>query len=459
MTIVPANKLIFWTAVTLLPVALAGVIVPADAIVYYLPVLILLLAALADVATSMRRENGFEIDFPPVVRMIENRESAIQFHITGQDPAIRRLRLGLALPEPITADRDRTFDVSGDEPRPAFSWPCTPGRRGAFYISVARLETPSPLGLWSLRRETTVGTTVRVYPDLSPETKHLAWLFSGRQTGVHSLRQIGKGRDFEQLREYQPGDSYEDIHWKATARRGFPVTKTYQIERTQEVYIIIDASRLNGREVRLPSSDDNAVPAPASSPRPPNARTILDHFIAAALISGLAIERQGDLFGLLAFDDRIRGFVKARNGKAHYDSCRDMLYNLYPRRVSPDFNELFTFIGNSLRKRAMLIFLTSLDDPVLTDGFIEHAGLVANRHVIMVNMIRPEGVAPVFSSGPISAPADLYTALSGHLEWENLFQTKNRLKRMGVDFTMVDADRLSLQLTRRYLTVKRSQLL
>ena len=58
---------------------------------------------------------------------------------------------------------------------------------------------------------------------------------------------MGKGREFEKLREYVRGDSLNDIHWKATAKRGHPVTKEYQIERTQEVYIAIDASRMSGR--------------------------------------------------------------------------------------------------------------------------------------------------------------------------------------------------------------------
>ena len=68
---------------------------------------------------------------------------------------------------------------------------------------------------------------------------------------------IGKGREFEKLREYIPGDSYDEIHWKATAKRGRPVTKVFQIERTQEVYVVIDASRLSALQppVRNPKSE------------------------------------------------------------------------------------------------------------------------------------------------------------------------------------------------------------
>src|SRR5207249_6090507 len=87
-------------------------------------------------------------------------------------------------------------------------------------------------------------------PNLFSERKQLVALFLNRGTfGLHAQRQIGKGRDFEKLREYIPGDSFDEIHWKASAKRGRPVTKVFQIERTQEVYVIIDASRLSARSV------------------------------------------------------------------------------------------------------------------------------------------------------------------------------------------------------------------
>ncbi len=78
---------------------------------------------------------------------------------------------------------------------------------------------------------------------------------------------------------------------------------------------------------------------------------------------GLAAERQGDLFGLLTFTDKVEKFVRAKNGKAHYNACRDALYTLEPKIVTPDFDELCAFIRLRLRRRALLVFLTALDDP------------------------------------------------------------------------------------------------
>src|SRR2546430_17663496 len=91
----------------------------------------------------------------------------------------------------------------------------------------------------------------------------------------------------------------------------------------------------------------------------------LERFITAALVLGLAAEQQGDLFGLVTFTDKVGAFLRARNGKAHYNACRDAVYTLQPQIVTPDFDELATFIRLRLRRRALLIFLTSLDDPVL----------------------------------------------------------------------------------------------
>jgi len=134
--------------------------------------------------------------------------------------------------------------------------------------------------------------------------------------GIHAHRQVGKGREFEKLRDYVPGDGSEDIHWKATARRGRPVTKVFQIERTQEVYVALDASRLSARE------------------------DAIERHISTALLIGMAAEKQGDLFGLLSFSDRVENFLRAANGTTHYHACRDAIHALQPRKVNPDFDEV-----------------------------------------------------------------------------------------------------------------------
>jgi uncharacterized protein (DUF58 family) len=305
-----------------------------------------------------------------------------------------------------------------------------------------------------LRRAQRIHSEIRVYPELLRERKRLSGLFLKRGIGIHTQRQVGKGREFEQLREYLPGDSYEDIHWKATARRGLPITKVYQIERTQQIYVIVDGSRLSAR-----NSDPlglNSIPASSEAD---NYTTIMERFTTAALVMGLAADRQGDIFGLLAFDDQVRKFVRAKNGRAHYDVCRDALYTLQARSVTPDFGELFSFVATKIRRRALLIILTNLDDPVLAESFTAHIDLISRRHLVLVNMLKPAVVKPIFSDPSVNTVDDIYTQLGGHLLWRHFREIEKSLQRRGIGFYLLENENLCSDLVSKYLSVKRRQIL
>ena len=185
----------------------------------------------------------------------------------------------------------------------------------------------------------------------------------------------------------------------------------------------------------------------------------LERFVTAALVLGLAAEQQGDLFGLLTFTDRVGKFVRARNGKAHYSACRDALYTLQPQIVSPDYDEVCTFIRLRLRRRALLVFLTSLDDPVVADSFVKNMDLIRRQHLVLVNMLQPPGVAEVFTNPNIAVMDDLYQHLGGHLLWHNLRELEKVLQRRGVHFSLLQNEKLSAELVSQYLGVKRRQLL
>jgi uncharacterized protein (DUF58 family) len=193
--------------------------------------------------------------------------------------------------------------------------------------------------------------------------------------------------------------------------------------------------------------------------KPQDTSTALERFITAALVMGLAAEQQGDLFGLLTFSDKIESFVRARNGKAHYSACRDALYLLEPKIVSPDFEELFTFLRLRLRRRALLVILTALDDPVLAEGFVRHLDLISQQHLVLVNMLQPPGAAPVFSHPNAATLDNLYQQLGGHLQWHKLQELEKVLKRRGVQFSQLVNERMCADLVSQYLTVKRRQLL
>jgi uncharacterized protein (DUF58 family) len=258
--------------------------------------------------------------------------------------------------------------------------------------------------------------------------------------GTHVQRRAGQGREFEKLRDFLPGDSLADVHWKASAKRGHLVTKVHQIERSHEVYVILDASRLSARLV-------------------PGGVTTLERYVTAALILGAAAERQGDQFGLVTFSDRVLTFLRARNGQAHFDTCRDRIHALQPQPATPDFEELCAFLRTRLSKRALLIFLTALDDPFLAESFTKSAQLIARQHLILVNMMRPEGVRPAFENTGVRRLDDLYGELAGHLQWEKLRELERVLRRRGIRFSLLDPVMIAAELVNQHADVRQRELL
>jgi uncharacterized protein (DUF58 family) len=451
--IAPTNRLIWFIAAVVLPAAAIGGLVPRAFGVCIVVAAAALTAAIVDVLFAPGRLRGVAVRLPELVRTTLDREAAIALRIewnaageiacptnakVGQAfslPSCLRLRLGLAMPVEFEA-KDELLNVDVQSQLAQVDWFCTPRKRGSYRIDACYFETASALGFWAVRGQTQAACEIRVYPNLAEASRQIAAAFLNRgDAGGHTQRQIGKGREFEKLREYEQGDTYDDIHWKTTAKRGRPITKVFQLERTQEVYAVIDSSRLTAR-------DD-----------------LLERYVNSALILGAVVERQSDLFGLVTFSDRVHGFVRARNGKAHFNACRESLYTLQPRLVSPDFDELGAFLRTRLRRRALIVVLTALDDPALAESFLRNASLLRRKHVVLAAMVAPPEAEPLFTRDTVESEADIYRALGGHLAWRKIKELERALDRQGVRLILLDPLRIASQVTAAYRTVKQRQLL
>ncbi len=464
--IVPTTRLLFWFALVALPFSVLGALQAEAAPFAVLLTAGLVVMALLDAALSSGRLDGLGVELPPVLRLSKERAGQIEVTLRNERRRPALLRLGLGLPRELSSpyeDVEVRLPAGAEQAR--LHWPVTPTRRGNFRLQRAFLESSSRLGFWRVRASVPAPCEVRVYPNLLAERRHLAALFLNRGAfGLHAQRQVGKGRDFEKLREYVPGDGYDEIHWKATAKRGRPVTKVFQIERTQEVYVVIDASRLSSR-VAGGSNQYSVVSRQLEGQGTGGAAslvtetTVLERYLTSALVLAQAAERQGDLFGLLTFTDKAEVFLRAKNGKQHYAACRDALYALEPQGITPDFDEISSFIRTRLRRRALLIFLTSLDDPVLAESFTRSMTLLAGQHLVLVNMIKPPGADPLFTRGGLTGLDDIYRHLGGHLQWHNLRELEKVLQHRGVSFRLLENEKLAAGLVTQYLGVKQRQLL
>ncbi|WP_269524630.1 DUF58 domain-containing protein [Coraliomargarita parva] len=445
---VPSQRCLYLVAV-LLPLSLLSAAFGTGGSLLYLVAGGILLISLLDLLLSASRMKGLAVTLDPVTRLSRENPGRITVHIRvdGQPPEF--LTVGLPLPVSFLQDDAvrRVKLVDSPSNHWTLDFPVTARLRGVFACPAAYVQLRSVLGLFDVRRVYRSEAEIRVYPNLRRERRQLANLFLNRGLlGIHSQRMVGQGREYEQLREYATGDSIQDIHWKASAKRGELVTKTYQVERTQEIYFVIDHSRLSGlRTTRSETDTDDDY-----------AETLLERYVTAASVLGLVAEQAGDLFGLVAFGSQVSRFVRASSGKQHHQVIQDALFDLKSEPGPFDLDELFSFLRMRLRRRALLIFMTDLNDHAAGEDFGRHVGMIAGQHHVLVNSIRREGVWPMYQNP--DAP-DLVGELAGHLRWDGLRELQAELRAAGVEFAVLDDEKLSLDLVNQYLSVKQRQIL
>jgi uncharacterized protein (DUF58 family) len=444
MSIVPSSRLLWLVFYIALVAAGAGPL-PQLGPVWLLALGVVALVALADAALSLRRAQLPVASVPSVARFLRDRTGTLA--VAFENPAGRpqRVRVALGLPAAFSpVEEEMSVELPAGTGRSRIEWRCTPHARGRFAGAVVCVEGDSRLGLWHVRSRREQPCDLRVHANLLGERRPLAALFLARgRPGARAQRTVGRGREFEKLRDYLPGDGFDEIHWKATAKRGRPVTKVFQAERTQEIYVVVDASRLSARPVVYRGI----------------AQTVLERYVTTALTLLIAAERQGDRFGLVVHDDRVRLSLRAGHGPAHYAACREAMLGLRPSEATPDVPEIMRHLRAQFRRRALLFFLSDLSDPVLAEDFARHAGVLARQHLLLVGQLRAPEIAPLFAGEEVATNDDIYRRLAGHARWAELAALARKMKPLGVTTLLLDDETMAAQLIEHYLQVKRRQAL
>ena len=431
--IAPSSRLLWFAAIAMLPLAAAASLNPRIAPQCVALLIACIAAAAYDAVGGIQRARAIHGSAPEMLRVTKDVAVALPVTVKNDSGAAAPIRIAAAA-APAIAFEEAVKSIEAAHGSSRVEYMCTARSRGDYRIEALHFETSSPWGLWMARTRQGLDCTLRVYPNLRDRATAGLFLRTAN-VGLRVRRQVGKGREFENLRQYMPGDSFEDIHWKATAKRSFPAVKLYRVEQAQELYAVIDSSRLSARE------------------------GILESYVDAALHLALVAEKQGDRFGLATFSDRTHRFIRARSGLDHFRLCREAIYNLHAERVSPDFREVFTSLQLNLRRRSLLIFFTSLDDALLAESFERDIPLLARRHLVLVNVTRAQGMKPLFTGEPIANLDALYGGLAGQMLWNRTRRLKIALENYGVRLAVVDPVRIKLQVTSQYLDVKRRQAL
>jgi uncharacterized protein (DUF58 family) len=330
-----------------------------------------------------------------------------------------------------------SFDAGG---RLEFTYTTRAPRRGLYAFGSVDVRCWRAGG-WFLRQvRIPLAEQAAVYPNVVAIRQYQLTVRRGLEAmaGQRRMRPPGAATSFASLRDYLPGDDVRRISWKATARRDRPMTAEMEAERGQQVMLAIDTGRL--------------MTAPAGE------LTKLDYAINAALLLAWVAQAHGDRVGLMTFSDGVRSFVAPQSGPAQTALINQVLFNVRPEYLEPDFVGAFAHLAQRVSRRSLVIVLTDVLDPEASRELVAAALRLRNRHLVLVVAMGDPAVLAA-RSAPIETSQRAYEWAAAEELLAARRQSFEALRRGGALALDVPAGRLSPSLVERYLELKERALL
>src|ERR1039458_4041180 len=254
-----------------------------------------------------------------------------------------------------------------------------PKERGDWETGWLYVRYRSPLGLIERWARAPLTQTVRVYPALRAGEEQQIFLARSRQIDLQLRRSQlrGLGRDFESLRDYREGDDLRDICWTATARRGILVTRQYQTERSQPVWIVLDCGRL--MRARVASVAQGAVAFPAKD-RQGRVHSKLDHACTTAVALAQLALFSGDRVGLLAYGHSIQQRLLPGRSAAHLRQLIESLAQVHAETGEADHLRATAVLNRLQPRRSLILWVTDLAETAMRPEVIDGAVKLLRRH-------------------------------------------------------------------------------
>ena len=191
--------------------------------------------------------------------------------------------------------------------------------------------------------------------------------------GLRRARPPGASTAFAGLRDYVRGDDVRRVSWTATARRHQLIVRTYQMERSQTVWIVLDAGRLLRAQV------EDVQRGFRSSK--------LDYAVDAALSLAQVASQHGDRVGLLAYGRTIQRQVGVGRGPLQVRAILDALAQVRSETAEADHASAARALLRTQSRRSLIIWLTDFAETPTTPEVIEYAAQMSGRHLVVFSAI------------------------------------------------------------------------
>ncbi len=320
------------------------------------------------------------------------------------------------------------------------SYTLSPVVRGEYNFGRTHFFLNTSIGLIRRRVSRHDGQIVPVYPSFFHLRKFEIMALQDISTvrGYRKIRRLGHSMEFEQIKDYVPGDDIRTINWKATSRRAKLMVNHYTDEISQPVYSIIDAGRL----MKLPF----------------RGMRLLDYAVNTSLmISDVALHKE-DRAGLGVIKANTLSLIKADRGPGHLNSLMEMLYNLDTDFSETDFESFSVYFISKVRQRSLVILFTNFETENSLQRNIRAISRLAQNHLVIVIFFKNTEITGILQND-ITNEDDIYLKQSIGQYMEQKAVMMKILEAKGINTIYTTPHELNINVFNKYIEFKRRGLL
>lgn len=316
-----------------------------------------------------------------------------------------------------------------------FQYFLRPTERGEYHFGRLNIYISSPLRLVSRRYIFSQDEMVPTYPSYIQLRKYDLIAFSNNlfQYGVKKIRRIGHTMEFEQIKEYVPGDDIRTLNWKATAKKNSLMVNQFQDEKSQNIYMAID----KGRTMKMPF----------------DGLSLLDYSINATLVLSNVILKKQDKAGIFSFSKKIENRVVAEKRTSQMQKILESLYNVKTDFFESDYSRLYADVKKNITQRSLIILYTNFET---LDGLhrqMPYLKGIAKNHLLVVVFFQNTELNQI-TNKTTTTIQEVYDKVIAE---KFLFEKKlivNELKKYGIHSVLTQPENLTLDTINKYLEIK-----
>ena len=424
--------------------AYVAIVVGVFLISYFIPTIfsiaLLLLGLLSilvlfDIFILYRFKKAFKMKRFLPVKFSNSDENVVQIELSNNYPFEIHANILDELPVQFQKRDFRHQIIIPIKDHHHFEYSLRPVDRGAYHFGKLHVFVSSSLKIVSRRYSLEDEQTVAVYPSYIQMRKYEFLAISNKLSaiGLKKIRRIGHTMEFEQIKNYVPGDDVRTINWKATAKRADLMVNQYQDEKSQPIYSIIDT----GRVMKMPF----------------DGLKLLDYAINATLAFSNIALLKNDKAGMLTFSKKVDNLIVASNKKTHLNVINETLYAIDTQFTDSDFGLLYASLKRKVNHRSLVILYTNFEHISGLKRQLPYLKAIARKHLLVTVFFENTALEELIAE-PVEELQEVYhQTIAEKFVFEKKLMVKE-LNQHGIHGILTKPEELSVNVINQYLSFK-----